>query len=261
VSSAKASAETILDELGINDPRLLKHLVEICIERGAYVRQANLVGADARLTVRGSTGIITVKPQPRYKTRTRFSVAHELGHFELHRRQSQSVSCAQEDMNDGIIIEKRRSREAEANDFAAELLLPERFIKPQIVRHEPSLEFVRELANQYDTSLFATMKRFIQLTPRECVAVFYDQNKIRYVWASRALSDYTLPWVKTLHPESSAYRSARGNFKTRDHLSADPLLWFRSPASSDQYSTQWRESVHFFSTLKMGVALLEKLSD
>lgn len=73
-----------------------------------------------------------------HPNRRRFTVAHELGHYFLHRGDG--------DFEDGILFRKEyqtNRREREANEFAARLLMP-------------SVEFRRELAaNGYDISAVA----------------------------------------------------------------------------------------------------------
>src|SRR4051794_39741993 len=100
MSLAKIRAKQILADLHIDRPELLQHLKEICCERGCFVREGQLESSEARLTVSGDKGIITVKPNNSYATRTRFSIAHELGHFELHRERNKAVSCDQRALND-----------------------------------------------------------------------------------------------------------------------------------------------------------------
>ncbi len=266
MSDAKSSAEAILDELQIDDPSLLKHLVEICIERGAFVRQAHLHGADARLTVRGPTGIITIKPQPKYKTRARFSIAHELGHFEMHRKQKMLLSCQQKDLFEGVAAERSRTREGEANDFASELLMPERFIKPMIVQSEPSIDLIQDLAKKFETSLFATVKRFVQLTPRDCIAVFFNAERIQYAWPSRGLMEGQIPLVRKLRENSHAWKIAHGKSRARSASSPqaiEPSAWFNTGVAeaSDGFENpenfgQWAESARFFPQLGLGVSIL-----
>lgn len=57
--------------------------------------------------------------------RTRFSIAHELGHFHIpsHRKRP-SRPCREDDMDARADTDPGRNYEWEANDFAAELLMP-----------------------------------------------------------------------------------------------------------------------------------------
>lgn len=59
----------------------------------------------------------TVSPQ-----RQRFTIAHELGHFVLHRDRQQRFNCDKESVYSGH--ETMRLIEREADDFASNLLMP-----------------------------------------------------------------------------------------------------------------------------------------
>ena len=67
--------------------------------------------------------------------RRRFTVAHELGHWHLHRDRGDSHYCRPEDIGgsqDDLYALKRI--ESEANRFAAALLMPEAAVREQAAR-------------------------------------------------------------------------------------------------------------------------------
>lgn len=92
------------------------------------------------------------KDDPR--KRKNFSVAHELGHFFLHF----------EDINQGIVSYRRAyynkyseeelKKEEEANNFAAEILMPrERFVQLyKSLNTLPGISIAGELSNYFDVS-------------------------------------------------------------------------------------------------------------
>ena len=91
--------------------------------------------------------------------RRRFTVAHELGHWHLHRhgKGAHTRFCRPEDIG-GARDELRLSRaiEAEANRFAAALLMPESTLR----RVAPELRFsVPALARQFGVSAIAMQVR------------------------------------------------------------------------------------------------------
>lgn len=210
VSDAKQKAKTILRELGIDRPEYLSHLKEICCERGAFVREAPLENAEARLTVNGDRGVITVQPRNSYAARTRFSIAHELGHFELHRNKTGHVDCGRDQLNDWAGKKNEVDIEAEANEFAAELLMPEEFIRHDINKARPAFAVIESLAERYQTSLFATTRRFIELTHEACAAVFFKNGLVQYVWRSSLFEEQRYQIEGQLDPYSYAYSAAQG---------------------------------------------------
>jgi Zn-dependent peptidase ImmA (M78 family) len=87
------------------------------------------------------------------KTRQRFTIAHELGHFLLHEQEELHVDrLFQIKRRDG----KSTTGEKEANLFAAELLMPAQFIQEELAEIELlDLEndaVISSLADKYNVS-------------------------------------------------------------------------------------------------------------
>lgn len=82
--------------------------------------------------------------------RQRFTVAHEIAHYLLHRDQIGSG------ISDDVLYRSSLSdtREAEANKLAAEILLPREQLKREVDRRVglPSDQLVSELAAKFDVS-------------------------------------------------------------------------------------------------------------
>src|SRR5260221_2196841 len=141
--------------------------------RGALVKEAPLTGAEARLTVRGNKAIITVSSNIESSQRKRFSVAHELGHFELHRLTRALAICVSDDIEDGGLETIVKKLEKEANEFASCFLLPEQLFGPLCNQEDPSLDSIGTLATLFNTSMVATGRRYIDFVD-DPVALVYS---------------------------------------------------------------------------------------
>ncbi len=100
----------------------------------------------------------------RHPRRRRFTIAHEIGHWVLHISAGKLYGCRPAD-----IVEQREARpdtralrriEAEANRFAAELLLPETLVVPAATELGAN---VPALADRFDVSVPAMRVRLQQL--------------------------------------------------------------------------------------------------
>lgn len=172
-------AISIINELDI------RHQSEINIEdianyRNAFVRYDNVSGAEARLVRLQDHGVITVNNQSTNNGRVRFSIAHELGHFELHKDAGHLFSCTTEDM----LCTIQNNKEYEANAFSAELLMPQKFFLPLCINKIPEIAFIRSLAKDFRVSLSAAAVRYVDLTKEPC-ALFYCKNKT-IVWSKKS---------------------------------------------------------------------------
>lgn len=101
------------------------------------------------------------------KTRQRFTIAHELGHLLLHDREEMHV-----DRDYRVYLRDARAsyatdlNEMESNSFAAELLMPAKFLAEDL--RNQALDFedddqLRRLAERYKVSLQAMMFRLANL--------------------------------------------------------------------------------------------------
>jgi IrrE N-terminal-like domain len=100
--------------------------------------------------------LIRVKEDILEPGRKRFAIAHDMGHWLLHKNVSQVLACTSEDM---VAKYKASAPEIEANYFAAELLMPEKLFAPRIDRASLSVRLIKDLAADFQTTLTATAIR------------------------------------------------------------------------------------------------------
>ncbi|MCA9670847.1 MAG: ImmA/IrrE family metallo-endopeptidase [Myxococcales bacterium] len=178
---ARAAASEILAGLAIRGPDELD--VElIAAHLGACVIYKPLRREEGRLLRSGRVGLIVVNQHTQSSKKWRFVVSHEIGHFVMHRDRDLFL-CTPEDMRAGA----RTDVEREANDFAAELLLPEALFRPLAdVSGQPSLDRVRELADRFGVSLTSCALRFVRFCPEACAVVHSTSGRIDWAATSSA---------------------------------------------------------------------------
>jgi len=172
---ASQRAEEIIKTLRIREPSEIE-LKDIAMARGVLVRERFLKGSEARLVRRDRSGIITVDKSIPEEGRKRFAVAHDLGHFELH-RESQLLFCTEQDM---VVWNENKPQEIEANEFAANMLMPESLFKVHLRKEKPNLDMIKFLADEFRTTLTATAVRYAQLSPEPCAAVISRDGIIQW---------------------------------------------------------------------------------
>jgi hypothetical protein len=168
------SPQTVLDELGITEPR------EIEVEAIAQSCRATIVyepldGCEARIIGLNDTAIITVNENSQ-RERQRFSAAHELGHWMCDRGRI-GFSCTEQMLTRewGATNPERR-----ANQYAAELLLPKRLFAPLARKLPATLASVRSLAKTFQTSITATAIRLVDIGEHPAAVVFCDSAGRRW---------------------------------------------------------------------------------
>lgn len=148
---------------------------EIAALHRLFVLEGDLQGAEGRSVTHAGAGIIRIRADIREVERRRFIVAHELGHCILHKTGS-VTACAERDLfryEDG-------NREAEANWFASELLMPARLFGRHCDVPEPNFAALKSIASLCRTTLTATSIRFVQLTPERCALAWSEAGKVKW---------------------------------------------------------------------------------
>ena len=179
VRRARRAAQHLLRRWGI------EHDKPVPGEKLARARRLDVIdgpleGALARLARVGRGGTIRLSDRHDHPGQRRFSLAHELGHFELAHDHAIDLCEA----SDFAATDKLG--EVEANAFAAELLLPETALRRRCEVSPVTLEHVVEIANEYGTSPVATAIRFVELTSERTAAVLSQNGAVR--WAVRSES-------------------------------------------------------------------------
>lgn len=126
---------------------------------------------------------IFVKPRTRPE-RKRFTVAHELGHFILHRHQRPSFNCDKESVHAGIDTLKQIEREAD--DFASNLLMPGDMLRDRIEGKRVDFHLLGALAKEFGVSLESMCIRLVKYTEQRAMLVYWDHGFLKYKWPSGA---------------------------------------------------------------------------
>ena len=88
---AQGGAFKLIEMYGFQCPSEID-LESIAIDRGLEIKTGGLRGCEARLLRLGKNGIVRTRSLDPQIPRTRFAIAHELGHWELHTK-SQAFVC------------------------------------------------------------------------------------------------------------------------------------------------------------------------
>jgi len=115
--------------------------------------------------------------------RIRFTQAHELGHYILHRQMKDSFQCSDTDMLNWSKDDK--DTEAQADLFASYLLMPLDDYRKQI-DGTVDLEVMGHCADRYGVSLTAAILKWLQYTDEKAVLVVSIDGFIDWAWSSEA---------------------------------------------------------------------------
>jgi hypothetical protein len=214
-------AEEIIQVRGISHPEDID-LKAIAKTLFADIEELPLVGCEARIIGNNKTATISINSNSIYE-RKRFSLGHELGHWQLHK--GINFSCRDEDI--GNSFNNSKSKEREADEFSANLLMPGFIFNPfaKTFRHI-DFESIEKLAKKFKTSFLATAIRFIDSNTVPAMIICHDRRK--RVWF-KASSDIPSRWFPqdTLDEYSFAYDILfKGEIKIEKQQTVSASSWF-----------------------------------
>lgn len=158
-------AEQLLGRAEVSTPPVpVERIALLC---GARVRYVPFEGELSGLLFQEKKQVIIGVNALHAKTRQRFTIAHELGHLELHHHDALHVDRDfRVRRRDAHSSDATDGEEIAANTFAAELLMPARMLAQDLAGHEVDYEddtIIRELADRYKVSLQAMVFRLMKL--------------------------------------------------------------------------------------------------
>jgi Zn-dependent peptidase ImmA (M78 family) len=121
---------------------------------------------------------INTKYIPQNSLRSRFTLAHEAGHFfipEHNLELQRSYHPSKFHANETSLIEQ------EANYFASALLMPDQQFKDFCNRKKFSLEVVEQISKRFGVSRVAVLLRFIEIGNYPLMVAFCQNNKLSWL--------------------------------------------------------------------------------
>lgn len=196
------------------------------------IRETILDGLDGSLIVpeNKSYGVIVVHSEM-HETRKRFTIAHELGHYvnPTHRSNSHDgFKCSRADMSIDAVkaIDRHTKMELQANQFAAELLMPEVLVDEFLRgKRPPDLEHVRQLPERFYVSKEAAAQCYLGRIEEPAAVVFSHNGIIRYVKTNAKFPKLSI-WTTRTVPSGSLSSTSRADVgHVTDVVETPGQLW------------------------------------
>ncbi len=119
--------------------------------------------------------------------RINFTLAHELGHYFVHRMlAAQEIECGEKQVLGFDKDAHRHCIEQEADAFASYLLMPLTDYRTQVSRDEMTLELLRQCADRYGVSMTAAAIKWLDFTPKCAVLVVATNGFVLWCWRSKS---------------------------------------------------------------------------
>lgn len=126
-------------------------------------------------------------PPGEHHPRTRFSAAHELGHFFIEHHRACLLKGAPPHPSRSERWDNNVMMEREAGSFAAALLMPERLMRPLVNEIELTASTVADVAYRFQTSRVSTAIRAVQLSDFPVAVAGIRDGAVRWSFQAECL--------------------------------------------------------------------------
>lgn len=222
-SRAVLAARRLLDEFGLDDV-IDVDIQDLVYARGVVYREAPLDNCEGRIVFgeRGSA-IITINSGTYYIPRKRFSIAHELGHYELgHRTQIHYDNAASLDyIKAGI--------EAEANEFASELLVPTSLFMAEVEGKAFSPSLIKSLSEHFGTSISSILYKYVEYGPHPVTVIYSYNGRVKFYRKSSKMRRRMIDLTNLSVPSNSVteeWYNDHVQYSSEDIQKIDLNVWF-----------------------------------
>ncbi len=184
-------------------------------------------------------------PRAERPGRENFTIAHEFGHYLLHRAKTgtNKFECGQEDVLDGDGY-RYKQREKEANTFASYLLMPLNDFRKQVEYQPISLDLLGHCADRYRVSFIAAALKWIEFTPDIALLVVARDGFALWSKPSQKAKQKHLWWKSGREIPERALIATLGVHGRPEPVTHPPGVWsYYDPTTemaimSDQYEFQ-----------------------
>lgn len=181
--------------------------------------------------------------------RVHFSIAHELGHFYIPEHRARLLNG---EMHNSLSdFRSRDPHEEEADNFAANLLMPkELFIKEvrRCYRRVCTLKEICKMADErFGTSITSTARRYCQCDIEACSIIMSEGGMVRWAMHSEDMKGLNMRYVPVREPVPAMSKTAELLDKFEEDGATDPVdglvdaeVWFEKPFYKKQL---WEEAM------------------
>ncbi len=184
---AKVNARELLDKYCIKHPKDMD-IRAIANAENLMIKEEDTKGHIGRIFIEGDAGIITIDNKIKEEGRKNFTIGHEVGHFILEKERE--FYCSNSDI---MNFWQNKNHEQESNIFAAELLMPEEWIKQYVKWKDEALETLEEAAMMFGTTLSSMSLRYAECGKFPIAVIFSQDGKVKW---SKISEDFPFQWIE-----------------------------------------------------------------
>lgn len=236
------TAYKLRQDLGVkpDEPIDLNYVAEKLMIR--VIRRDLGVGVEGACKSIGIKRLVVLTPTPSSLQKERFTFSHEIGHLLIHHS---SYVCVEEFFNS---FKSQNDEENEANDFAAELLLPRRALLDILTKRDITFKLIEQVSKKFGTSLSVAAIQLIRSFNDNAVIIWHDGQHL--LW--KVKSDHcTLDISEVISPMVLANKTSDNRRDIKGNI--DSQFWIENEIEN----LICEEETHYFKNLKKYLTILK----
>ena len=224
--SLAARAQEVLDRFEICEEPIDLH--DLARRLYLHVQEVLMVGSEGCLITDGDVGTILINRNIPSHRRRRFTLAHEIAHFILHKNKP-----IFEDDKHNLRFSAKSHTEIEANIFAAMLLMPPSLLPPGFSAERPSLSLADALIKRFDVSLVAALRRLVAESSWRCALVVSKGETICWSVSSPWFNGFISPGISP-HPHTIARSLLEAEYEDENGMIMPAEVWVQGPLVEEE---------------------------
>lgn len=143
---------------------------------GIEIKEIPINGSKGRIIMNGKNGIITIDEKIEYMASKNFVVAHEIGHFLLHK---DLIVCS-DTLNTLSEWYKKGPQETEANNFASELLMPHNQFCQKVEGEKLNLDLINSISAYFNVSKLSAFIKYVTYGAYPLMVIFMEDGYVKW---------------------------------------------------------------------------------
>ncbi len=233
ISPAQA-ARDLLSDIGWVKPGDLS-LEEIAGSLGAIIKEEPIGGSEGRILIKGNSAVIKINSSITHVGKRNFVLAHEIGHFVLHKELKLFVDNSKT-LSEWHI---KGIHEQQANQFAEELLMPQDLFTGMVKGKKLNIGLIEGAASFFGASLTATFIRYSRLGDFPMMIVYIEGGVIKWKLPTKDFPFQYLAYGSKVPPWTVAGDFFNGKPLEEKPVTVDAIEWFPNDFKL-QFKKDWK---------------------
>lgn len=190
---------------------------------GIYVKTSTKIKSEGRIVMKGGMGVVTIREGIVHEGKRNFIIAHEIGHFRLHKNLIAVFNDNHKTLSDWY---RKGPQEQEANLFASALLMPEEVFRQRVAGQKLDLALIKSVSSYFGVSMTAAFLRFCTLNIYPLMIVFIDNGIIKWKKCSESFPFPFLQMENTVPAFTVAGDYFNRSYLEEKPVKVDAIEWF-----------------------------------